>query len=252
MGNVKAVVLRTAGTNCDQETMYALRLAGADPELVHINALISGTADLSPYQMMVIPGGFSYGDDIAAGKLLANELRFRLGDPLKKFIAQGKIVIGICNGFQVLVKTGFLPDSPDGKQIATLAANDSGRFQAHWVRLKREKSACTWLNSTDSEWELPIAHGEGKFMTQDEKTLRDLEKNGQVVFRYTGANPNGSMRSIAGVCNKQGNVVGLMPHPERHVRGSQHPEWTRHGWGAAEGVGLQMFQAAVDYSARLS
>ncbi len=252
MTNVKAIVLRTAGTNCDQETLHALRLAGAAPELVHMNALLSGQTTLDPYPLMVIPGGFSYGDDIAAGKLLANELRFRLGEPLKKFIAQGKIVIGICNGFQVLVKAGFLPESPEGRQRATLAANDSGHFQCHWVRLKREKSTCTWLNSTDTEWELPIAHGEGKFMTQDDKTLRELEKNVQVVFRYAGTNPNGSVRSIAGICSKQGNVVGLMPHPERHVRGNQHPEWTRHGWGAAEGVGLQMFQAAVDYSARLS
>ena len=252
MANVRAMVLRTAGTNCDQETLHALRLAGATPDLVHVNALIAGQVRLEAYRILVIPGGFSYGDDIAAGKLLANELRFRLGEPLKNFIAQGRIVIGICNGFQVLVKTGFLPESSDGQQVATLAANDSGRFQCHWVRLKREKSACTWLNSTDNEWELPIAHGEGKFMTQDDKTLRALEKNGQVVFRYVGNNPNGSVRSIAGICNKQGNVVGLMPHPERHIRGGQHPEWTRHGWGAAEGVGLQMFQSAVDYAGRLS
>ena len=179
------------------------------------------------FQILIIAGGFSYGDDIAAGKVLANELRSKLGTELTAYIAKGKIVIGICNGFQVLVKTGYLPGDAKGKQNFTLAGNDSGRFQCHWTKMEREQSACTWLNETDAEWDLPIAHGEGKFWPQDAKSLAALEKNKQVIFRYKGDNPNGSAKKIAGVCNARGNVIGLMPHPERHVQRTQHPEWTR-------------------------
>ena len=260
---MKAIVLRTAGTNCDQETAHALRMAGAEPEVIHVNQLLSKKVDLEPYRLMVIPGGFSYGDDVAAGKILANELRFKLRVALDEFVAQGKRIIGICNGFQVLVKTGYLPGlahrsslprdsanasgggNPELTQTVTLAANDSGRFQCHWVRMRREKSACKWLNATDLQWELPIAHAEGKLVAQDDKTLSALEKNRQVIFRYQGANPNGSVNAIAGICNSDGNVVGLMPHPERHVSRSQHPEWTRFTNKSKLPVGLQFFQAAV-------
>jgi len=241
----KVIILRTAGTNCDQETAHALRMAGAQPDIVHVNQLLSKKVSLDPYHLMVIPGGFSYGDDVAAGKILANELRFKLRASLDAFVAQGKRIIGICNGFQVLVKTGFLPGNPEREQSVTLAANDSGRFQCHWVKIRREKSACRWLNGTELQWELPIAHGEGKFVTQDAKTLSALEKNRQVIFRYQGANPNGSVNAIAGICSADGNVVGLMPHPERHVSRTQHPEWTRNVNKTKLPVGLQFFQAAV-------
>ena len=194
---------------------------------------------------MVIPGGFSYGDDVAAGKILANELRFKLRSALDEFVAQGKRFIGICNGFQALVKTGYLPGPAGRAQTVTLAANDSGQFRCHWVRLAREKSACRWLNETETQWELPIAHGEGKFVTQNAQMLTALEKNHQVVFRYRGTNPNGSANAIAGICSANGNVVGLMPHPERHVVVTQHPEWTRGAGKNKIPVGLQFFQAAV-------
>ena len=154
-------------------------------------------------------------------------------------------MIGICNGFQVLVKTGYLPGTSERSQTATLTSNDSGQFQCHWVRLKREKSACAWLNETEAAWELPMAHGEGKFITQDAATLTLLEKRKQVVFRYLGKNPNGSIHAIAGICNEKGNVVGLMPHPERHVMSTQHPEWTRRKPSDKPTVGLQFFMAAV-------
>jgi len=245
MSAIKAIVLRTAGTNCDKETAYALGLAGAEAEIVHVNQLLSKQISLEPFRLMVIPGGFSYGDDVAAGKILANEMRFKLRGALDEFVAQGKRIIGICNGFQVLVKTGYLPGTPERAQTVTLAANDSGQFRCHWVRMRREKSACQWLNDTEVQWELPIAHGEGKFITQDARTLAALEKNGQVIFRYKGENPNGSMNAIAGICSTDGNVVGLMPHPERHVVGSQHPEWTRGSGKNKTPVGLQFFQAAV-------
>lgn len=245
MSDFKALVVRTAGTNCDQESAEALRLAGAVPEIRHINEFIHGPLTLDTYDLMVIPGGFSYGDDVAAGKILANELRFKLGKALHAFIASGRKVIGICNGFQVLVKTGFLPGNPGGQQTVTLSSNDSGQFQCHWVKLKREKSACQWLNDTEIQWDLPMAHGEGKFMTQDSETLAALEQAGQVVFRYEGQNPNGSVNAIAGICNAAGNVVGLMPHPERHMSRLQHPEWTRGADKNGTPVGLQFFQAAV-------
>lgn len=242
---VKAIILRSAGTNCDQETAHALRMAGAEPDVVHVNQLLSKKVSLDPYRLMVIPGGFSYGDDVAAGKILANEMRFKLRRALDEFVSQGKRIIGICNGFQVLVKTGYLPGNPERSQTVTLAANDSGRFQCHWVSLRREKSVCKWLRPTDLQWELPIAHGEGKFVTQDAETLSALEKKRQVVFRYQGTNPNGSVNAIAGICSADGNVVGLMPHPERHVSRSQHPEWTRTLNKTKVPVGLQFFQAAV-------
>lgn len=246
MSACKAIVLRSAGANCDQETAYALRLAGAEPSVVHINQLLSKAVSLESFRLMIIPGGFSYGDDAGAGKILANELRFKLGAALDEFVAQGKRIIGICNGFQVLVKTGYLPGNKDRAQTVTLSSNDSGQFQCHWVGLSREKSACRWLNDTDLQWELPIAHGEGKFIARDDKTLAALEKSGQVVFRYRGANPNGSINAIAGICSADGNIVGLMPHPERHVNVLQHPEWTRGNQKTKSPVGLQFFRAAVE------
>jgi len=246
MGQIKAIVLRSAGTNCDQESAHALRLAGADPSVIHINRFLSKQVSLDPFSLMIIPGGFSYGDDVAAGKILANELRFKLRRSLDEFIAKGKRIIGICNGFQVLVKTGYLPGNPEHAQTVTLGANESGQFQCHWVRMKREKSACRWLEDTDVSWELPIAHGEGKFVAQDARTLSALERNGQIVFRYKGTNPNGSVNAIAGICNADGNVVGLMPHPERHVVVTQHPEWTRSTDKSKVPVGLQFFKAAVN------
>lgn len=250
--SVNAVILRTAGTNCDQETAHALRLSGANVDVIHINQFITGKRSLEDYQILIVAGGFSYGDDIAAGKILANEMRTKLGDALEAFVAKGKIVIGICNGFQVLVKTGLLPGDSATEQNFTLTNNDSGRFQCHWVRMQREASACTWLNQTEADWELPMAHGEGKFWPITPKVLATLEKNKQVVFRYKGDNPNGSAKKIAGVCNAKGNVLGLMPHPERHVQRTQHPEWTRMEKTDKDPVGLQFFKAAVRYADRLS
>jgi len=224
---VKAIVVRAAGINCDQETIHALKEAGADCDLVHINQLLLGRVRLHPYQIMVIPGGFSYGDDISAGKVLANELRYRLKDQLKQFVESKKLIIGVCNGFQVLVKAGLLPGFKpiDDVQSVTLALNDSGRFQCEWIDLKPEASAAAWLKGLPPVIELPIAHGEGKFIPASPAILKKLKDNKQIVFRYKSRNPNGSVDGIAGICNVQGNVVGLMPHPERHVSRTQHPNW---------------------------
>ncbi len=248
---VKALVLRAAGTNCDQETVHALKAAGAESDVVHINQLILGRVRLHPYQMLVIPGGFSYGDDIGAGKVLANELRLRLKDQLSRFIETKKLVIGICNGFQVLVKAGLLPgfDPIDEKQSVTLSLNDSARFQCEWVNMKKEISAASWLANAPATFELPIAHGEGKFITADPKIMASLKKNKQIVFRYAG-NPNGSEEDIAGICNVAGNVIGLMPHPERFLVRYQHPNWTATPakYDGNWGDGYWFWKSAVTYA----
>ena len=251
-GKPNALVVRAAGTNCDRETVHALALAGADSQSVHINQLLNGHVRLHPFHMIVVPGGFSYGDDISAGKVLANEFRLKLHDQLTRFIESKKPVIGVCNGFQILVKAGLLPgfQAVDNVQSVTLALNDSNRFQCEWTKLKHEKSAASWLNGLTASLELPIAHGEGKFLTAGPKILETLKKNKQIVFRYDPVNPNGSENAIAGICNKAGNVVGLMPHPERFVSRYQHPNWTNRPTrqGTEFGDGYGFWEKAVAYA----
>jgi len=238
----KVCILRTAGTNCDKETAFAFQKASAETELVHVNRFISSEKKLENYQILAIPGGFSYGDDIAAGKILANELRNKLIEDIKKFIEDGKLIIGICNGFQILVKSGLLPGNADLKQETSLIINDSGKFEDRWVYLKppvtgrRSPVKCIWTKGLPEIIYLPVAHGEGKFMTQDKKVLVRLRKNNQIVFQYCDEkgrlagypyNPNGSQENIAGICDDTGRIFGLMPHPERHIGFSQHPRWTQ-------------------------
>jgi len=251
MRNPKVIVLRTAGTNCDVETACSFKMAGAIANLVHINELARNEKFLKDYQILAIPGGFTYGDDIGSGKILANEIKYKLGEELKNFINSGKLIIGICNGFQVLVKAGILPGIKTGAIEATLSFNDSGRFIDKWVELKVHKCTsaqahkCVWTQGLEEMIYLPIAHGEGKFMPRDKNVLRQLKKNNQVVFRYVD-NPNGSIDDIAGICDTTGRILGMMPHPERHVLGTQHPGWTRHGL-KEYGDGFQIFKNGVDY-----
>lgn len=263
MKRVSVIVLRTAGTNCDKETAFAFEKAGAGTELVHINALTRREKDLADYHIFAIPGGFTYGDDVASGKILANELKFKLGPDVKKFIDDGKLIIGICNGFQVLVKAGFLPNiSGDFNTIeATLTLNDSARFEDRWVHLKKpetknQKPECVWTVDIDKIITLPVAHGEGKFIPRDETVLKQLKENGLVVFEYVDekgdtrgypSNPNGSIESIAGICDKTGRIFGLMPHPERHINPYQHPTWTRRG-PHKTGDGLAVFKNGVNFA----
>ena len=234
---VKVLVLRTAGTNCNEETAFAFSYFGALVDQVHINELVAGRVSLSDYHIMALPGGFSYGDDIASGRILANELRLKLGSDIKKFIADGKLVIGICNGFQILVKAGILPglNLYEGQE-ATLFHNDSAKFEARWTHLAVNGAKCVWTQGVAGQIYLPVAHGEGKFIPRDAKILETLKANGQVVFHYCafdgGApsypdNPNGSTEHIAGICDMTGRVLGLMPHPERHFLFHQHPYWTK-------------------------
>jgi len=254
-----ALIIRTAGTNCDLETQFAFERAGADVSLLHINRVNENPSVLDEHQILAFPGGFSYGDDIAAGRIHANELRTKLGDGLKKFVDDGKLVIGICNGFQVLVKTGLLPGpfDRDTKQTVTLTFNDSNKFEDRWIYLRVDSDTSPFIRK-GQVITLPIAHGEGKFLAADDATLDAVRGNDQVVFRYVDAdgdagrpypiNPNGSVDDIAGICDTTGRVLGLMPHPERHVLPTQHPRWTRDGL-ADEGDGMQMFRNAVEYFA---
>ncbi|MDD5692092.1 MAG: phosphoribosylformylglycinamidine synthase I [Candidatus Omnitrophica bacterium] len=254
MQKPKVCVLRSAGTNCDKETAAAFKLAGGEPELAHINSLVSGAKSLNDFQILALPGGFSYGDDVASGKIFANELRFKLADSLREFIRAGKLIIGICNGFQILVKSGLLPGSTELKQNTSLIINDSGKFEDRWVYLK-PGGRCVWTKGLKNIIYLPVAHGEGKFLAQDKNVLKSLKDNGQVVFRYCDSsgklsgypdNPNGSIENIAGICDKTGRILGLMPHPERHLFSMQHPR----NWNLKskkEGDGLQIFKNGVKY-----
>jgi phosphoribosylformylglycinamidine synthase len=273
MSKPSTLILRTAGTNCDGETAYAFELAGAGTEMVHINRLLREPEMLDRFQILAIPGGFSYGDDIAAGRILANQIVHHLGDAVRSFVETGRPVIGVCNGFQVLVKTGLLPGPPGtaraggdsgvgtglgaGRQSATLANNDSGRFVDRWVRLAARESKCVWTADLEPPViELPVAHGEGKFVPRDEPVRRALWENGQVALVYAKEdgspaqgnapdNPNGSVDDIAGVCDASGLVFGLMPHPERYVDAIQHPAWTSRRDKGRAGQGLQIFANAV-------
>jgi len=247
---VKALVVRAAGTNCDQETLHALTVAGAECELVHLNQVLMGRVRLHPFHVLVFPGGFSYGDDISAGKVFALELRLRLKDQLKAFVKSKKLVIGVCNGFQILLKSGLLPgfDVIDEQQKATLTINRSGRFQCEWVGLKIEKSAASWLYTLPLHIQLPIAHGEGRFITATPKVLTSLKQNNQIVLRYAPQNPNGSEDNIAGICNKDGNVIGLMPHPERFLTRFEHPNWTAQDAVQEGGDGLLFWREAINYA----
>ncbi len=243
----RVLVLRAAGTNCDAETAYAFESAGADATILHVNRLREKPALLREVQVVAIPGGFSYGDDVASGRVLANELMSALRDELLGFVDRGGFAIGICNGFQVLVKSGLLPRLPgaDGQAVqqATLTDNTSGRYTDRWVRVTGDASRCAWIPD-DAEIELPVAHGEGRFAAAPE-VLAQLAANGQIALRYTGGtNFNGSAADIAGICDPSGRVFGLMPHPERFLRWENHPRWTREP-RRAEGDGMRFFRHAL-------
>lgn len=257
--NVRALVLTGFGINCDGETTLAFNRAGASAECIHLNDVISDPDSLDRYHILAIPGGFSFGDDVASGRILANRLRYKLGQSLKRFVTDGKLVIGICNGFQVMVKMGLLPliDSEFVQEV-TLTQNDSGRFENRWIHLKKEpRTPCVWLKGLD-RLELVVRHGEGKFIARDKRLLAQLGQNGQIVVRYCTpggvpaqgdfpANPNGSQDDIAGICDPSGRVFGLMPHPEAYLDRTHHPRWLREDL-PKKGPGLQVFRNAVTYA----
>ncbi len=257
----KVLVLRTAGTNCDLETQYAFEKAGADTDRVHINRVLENKESVHNYQIIVIPGGFSYGDDIAAGKIFANELYFSLKCTLEKFIKDGKLILGICNGFQVLVKSGLISGNDSGlvtndpsNHEMSFSFNDSNRFEDRWVYLKACSGKSPFVKEGDDIY-IPVANAEGKFVVKDDDTLDVLNESNQIVYRYVNEsgdpegypwNPSGSVGNVAAVCDATGQIFGIMPHPERHIEPTHHPRWTREGL-KAEGDGVTIFRNAVNY-----
>lgn len=257
----RALIVRTAGTNCDTELCRAFEMAGARAELVHVNALIDAPDRIDAYDLIGFPGGFSYGDDIASGRILAMLVRERLYGPLRRAAERGVAMIGVCNGFQVLTQVGLLPGPLGGEgwprdvaPAARVALTDNipPRFKDGWVRVAADPaSACVWTQGLleghdEAAMVLPIAHGEGRFVAHDHATLAALESGGQVAMRYLD-NPNGSMGDVAGICDASGRIFGLMPHPERYLDWNRHPFWTRLSGSVRSGrtPGLAMFAGAV-------
>jgi phosphoribosylformylglycinamidine synthase len=263
----RVLVLRAAGINCDEETAAACELAGGRAERVHVNRLADDSVRLDDFAALVIPGGFSYGDHLGAGKLLAVDLVHRLGERLQAFVADGRPVLGICNGFQVLVKSGLLPGE-DGVgfartnppcQTVTLTHNASGHYECRWVRLTvNRQSSCLFTQGIAETFMLPVGHGEGRLVASD-ATLDRLAAHQQIVLHYADEhgepievypyNPNGSARAIAGICNQAGNVLGLMPHPDRAYLPQLHPDWLRGQRTRREGDGLALFRNMIAYVA---
>lgn len=258
MTQPRAIVLRAAGINCDREAAAACEKVGFRADVTHVNRLIENKTLLHEYHFLIVPGGFSFGDDLGAGKVLANELRTRLVPEIRRFIQSGKLVLGICNGFQVLTKAGLLPDPVSSSTSqATLGNNDSGKFEDRWIRLKVSSLKSEFLKM-EEVIELPIAHGEGKFLPGDPESIRRWEQGGQLVLKYVDLrgreagypwNPNGSTANVAGVCDPTGRVLGLMPHPERFQDATNHPQWTRRG-ADLRPDGLKFFQNAFEYVKR--
>jgi len=262
MNRVNAVVLRTAGVNCNKETVFALELAGAyRVDEIHINRLKKNKKILDKYHFMVIPGGFSYGDYVAAGKIFANELKYIIFDQIKRFVEKGKIIFGICNGFQILVRSGLLStDEKNYTQTFSLIDNDSRRFECRWVYLKTNRKSKILEDLPDVIY-LPIAHNEGKFVADNSKSIRDLKVDNRIAFQYSmpdGSlnniiypfNPNGALENIAGITNSEGNILGLMPHPERFVLAQQHPyyNYLKEKNIKIEPYGLKIFKKGVKLS----
>ncbi len=257
MSTPRICVLRAPGTNCDVETAFAFDACGAVSDRVHLFRVLQDPRLLSEYQVLCIPGGFSYGDDIGAGVIFSSQLRGHLAEAIGEFLTADKLVLGICNGFQVLLKAGVLPgggaawSSNDAaaaspQDPATLTWNDNGKYTAKWCRLGVVARENVFLRGID-EIELPIAHAEGRLVVRDASQLGEWEQTGQLALRYCeGENPNGSVDDVAGLGDPSGRVLGLMPHPERFIQATQHPQWTRQRL-TGEGAGLKMFRNAVEY-----
>jgi phosphoribosylformylglycinamidine synthase I len=264
--DVHVAVLYGFGINCDYETKAVFEMAGARADRIHVNELVNGSKDLADYHIMAVPGGFSFGDHLGSGRLLGNRLRFSIRDMMRDFVKAGKLVIGICNGFQVLVKMGLLPgdEEVELKQTASLTLNDTGHYEDRWVTLEFDaESPCVWTQGL-TRIRVPVRHGEGKFVTTTDANLDDWAENGQLVVRYVDPTtdypsagdeqlefpicPNASMRNIAGVCDPTGRVFGLMPHPEANHSTWLGATWTRENIEHGEGEGMAIFHNAVAFA----
>jgi phosphoribosylformylglycinamidine synthase subunit PurQ / glutaminase len=267
----RILILRAPGTNCDVETAFAFERAGGSTQNMHVRQLLESPKLLSDFQVLCIAGGFSYGDDVGSGRIFGIQLQHHLADAMQEFKAAGKLILGICNGFQVLVKCGLLEDdnaAATKTPSATLAWNASGKFEHRWVRLAVEGTKCVFLAGIEKMY-LPVKHGEGRFVARDVKTMEELRAAGRLPLRYVPLadransngpnarrdfdslvpypdNPNGAQANVAGMCDATGRVFGLMPHPELHVDPLHHPRWTR-GEAGEVGDGLRLFQNAVSF-----
>jgi len=255
----KALVLRTSGTNCEHETARALVLAGAEPAILHGDRVLADPSLLEGVAILVLAGGFSYGDDLAAGRVWGHQLRTRLRPALELLVERGGLVLGVCNGFQVLVESGlFEPERAPGERGIALYSNASNHYECRWVELEGLDSACPWIEA-GARMPCPVAHGEGRLVVLDEAVLERLRSRRQVALRYVvppgaasyPANPNGSVADIAGLCDPSGRVLGLMPHPERNLDPWNHPWWTRLG-SRTEGEGLAFYRRMVEVAAGAS
>ncbi len=248
-----ALVVSGFGINSEHETAHAVKKVGGQADIIHLNKLIDAPSLLETYNFLILPGGFSYADHLGASKVFSNKIKYKLKDRLDTFIKQGNLVLGICNGFQLLAKMGVLPNT-DFEQKFTLTHNDSGKFEDRWVRLKiNQNSPCIFTKGIDY-LDLPIRHGEGKFLPKNQKVLLNILNNNLFAMQYVDShgklanypnNPNGSIRNIAGVCNSTGRVFGLMPHPECFNHKTNHPTWSKETNFKTKG--LKIFENAVNY-----
>ncbi len=262
------MILAGNGINCEMEMAHACRLAGSEQvDIVYIYDILAGNVKLDDYHFLNLPGGFLDGDDLGSAKAMAHRIKFsriagsgeRLEEVILRFIREGKLIFGVCNGFQLLAKSGLLPglNGKYGRQVVTLTFNDSGRFEDRWVYLKvNPQSPCIFTKGLQGLY-LPIRHGEGKFIPQDEGVLKQIEKENLFALQYSDPsfqgptmeyplNPNGSIQAIAGICDSTGRIFGMMPHPEAYLYSVNHPRWTREKV-SEEGMGLAFFRNAVEY-----
>lgn len=253
MARPRVLVLRSPGTNCEQESAYSFDRVGGESTILHVNRVLESPYLLDNYQILCLPGGFSFGDDIASGRVFANKLDIQLADVLRGFVDRGCLVLGICNGFQVLLRSGLLSGAgANGEEtpVATLALNQSGRYEDRWVHLRVDPSPCVFLRGISSMF-LPVAHAEGRFVAKSASVFDQLEAARRLPLRYTAAktgakieypeNPNGAQGHVAGMCDTTGRIFGLMPHPERHFDGLHHPNWTRQDEVPERGDGYALF-----------
>ena len=261
---IRVLVVHAPGTNRDGDMAEACTLAGGEPTILTLSELVRNPSQLLDYGFIVFPGGFSYGDDLGAGKAWSSVLRQEFRQELETFIRSNRPILGVCNGFQVLLKSGLIPSAHESQQVwskeppATLTSNESGQFECRWVRLEpNPESACIFTKHLEAPIDFPVAHGEGRIHVRDASTLSAMKAAGQIAFRYASrdglndvsypTNPNGSVDHIAGLCNPQGNVMGMMPHPENHIYSWQRPGGSAEDWC----LGLPLFRSAIRYAQTL-
>lgn len=265
MAQIKALVITGFGTNCEMEMAYACRQAGAAADIAHISEVLGGTYSIGDYHFLNLPGGFLDGDDLGSAQVESVRLKYArirttgrtIFEEIEAFIDRGMLILGVCNGFQALVKSGVLPGNPLGKRRVSLTFNDSAKFEDRWVRLKvNPASPCVFTRGIDL-LPVPVRHGEGKFVCDGGETLSEISRENLVAVQYAGedsgptmeypANPNGSVSAIAGICDRTGRIFGLMPHPEAYTHPTNHPSWTRKKTAADKGEGLAIFENAVSF-----